>query len=98
MLPPVVVTTSPMGARDVLSRSYPFVDRTQPLFNEHRRLVGGSLFNLKHDAWMPRRRAVQPMFTKQHVTRFAGHMAEAPRTFACWGDGAEIDLDMIAAD
>lgn len=39
MLPPVVVTTSPKGARDVLSRSYPFVDRAQPVFTEHRRLV-----------------------------------------------------------
>src|SRR5258705_5445477 len=36
MLPPVVVTTSPKGARDVLSRSYPFVDRAQPVFTEHR--------------------------------------------------------------
>lgn len=94
MLPPVVVTTSPKGARDVLSRSYPFVDRAQPVFNEHRRLVGGSLFNFKHEAWLPRRRALQPVFTKQHVTQFAGRMAEgADRLSQAWGDGAELDLD-----
>ena len=94
MLPPVVVTTSPMGARDVLSRSHPFVDRTQPLFNEHRRIVGGSLFNLKHDAWLPRRRALQPLFSKQHVTQFAKPMAKgAEKLSHAWGDGAEIDLD-----
>ena len=94
MLPPVVVTTSPKGARDVLSRSYPFVDRAQPIFNEHRRLVGGSLFNFKHEAWMPRRRALQPVFTKQHVTQFAGRMAEGADTLSrAWGDGAELDLD-----
>ena len=94
MLPPVVVTTSPKGARDVLSRSYPFVDRTQPVFNEYRRLVGGSLFNLKHDAWLPRRRALQPLFTKQHVTQFAKHMAEgADKLSHAWADGAELDLD-----
>ena len=42
MLPPYVVTTSPKGARDVLSRSYPFVDRELPVFDEQRRLNGGS--------------------------------------------------------
>ena len=93
-LPLFVVTTSPEGARDVLSRSYPFVDRAQPVFNEHRRLVGGSLFNFKHEAWLPRRRALQPVFTKQHVTQFAGHMAEGADKLSCaWGDGAELDLD-----
>jgi len=94
MLPPVVVTTSPKGARDVLSRNYPFVDRAQPVFNEHRRLVGGSLFNFKHEAWLPRRRALQPVFTKQHVTQFAGHMAEgADKLSRAWGDAAELDFD-----
>jgi cytochrome P450 len=94
MLPPIAVTTSPKGARDVLSRSYPFVDRESPAFNEHRRLVGGSLFNFKHEAWLPRRRVLQPVFTKQHVTQFAGHMAEgADKLSRAWGDGAELDLD-----
>jgi cytochrome P450 len=94
MLPTVVVTTSPKGARDVLSRSYPFVDRAQPVFTEHRRFVGGSLFNFKHQAWLPRRRALQPVFTKQHVTQFAGHMAEGADALSrAWGDGAELDLD-----
>jgi cytochrome P450 len=94
MLPPLVVTTSPRGARDVLSRSYPFVDREQPVFNEQRRLAGGSLFNFKHEAWLPRRRALQPVFTKQHVTQFAGHMAEAADKLSqAWGHGAELDLD-----
>ncbi len=94
MMPHFVVTTSPAGARDVLSRSYPFVDRAQPIFDEHRRLVGGSLFNFKHEAWLPRRRALQPLFTKQHVTQFAQHMAEcAGKLSHGWRDGAEVDLD-----
>ena len=96
-LPPVVVTTSPMGARDVLSRSYPFVDRTQPLFNEPRRLVGGSLFNLKHDAWLPRRRAVQPLFTKQHVTQFAKHMAGGATSFRMRGATAQNSTSITSA-
>lgn len=94
MLPPIAVTTSPKGARDVLSRSYPFVDRESPAFNEQRRLNGGSLFNFKHEAWLPRRRALQPVFTKQHVTQFAGHMAEgADKLSQAWGEDAEVDLD-----
>jgi cytochrome P450 len=94
MVPPVVVTTSPKGARDVLSRSYPFVDRESPAFNEQRRLNGGSLFNFKHEAWLPRRRVLQPVFTKQHVMQFAGHMAEsADKLSQAWGEDAEVDLD-----
>ena len=94
MLPPIAVTTSPKGARDVLSRSYPFVDRESPAFNEQRRLNGDSLFNFKHEAWLPRRRALQPVFTKQHVTQFAGHMAEsADKLSQAWGEDAEVDLD-----
>jgi cytochrome P450 len=37
---------------------------------------------------------LQPVFTKQHVTQFAGHMAEgADKLSRAWGDGAELDLD-----
>jgi cytochrome P450 len=93
-LPPFVITTSPEGARAVLSLSYPFVERSQPIYNEHRRLLGGSLLNFEHDAWLPRRRALQPVFTKQHVVQFAGHMAEcAGELSQLWRDGAELDLD-----
>jgi cytochrome P450 len=80
MPPPLVVTTSPKGAGDVLSRSYPFVDRVQPVLNEHRRLFGGPLFNFTHDAWLPRQRALQPVFTKHRVTHFSGHMAPRAQT------------------
>lgn len=94
MLPPLVIITSPAGARDVLSLSYPFVERSQPIFAEHRRLLGDSLLNFEHDAWLPRRRALQPLFTKHHVTEFAGHMAQcAGELSGAWGDGAEVDLD-----
>jgi cytochrome P450 len=94
MLPPFVLITSPQGARDVLSRSYPFVDRVQPVMAEHRRLFGDSLFNYTHDAWLPRRRALQPVFTKKEVAQFAGHMAEGgDKLSRAWSDGAEVDLD-----
>lgn len=55
---------------------------------------GNNLFDLTHEPWLPRRRALQPIFTKQHVRAFAGHMSQAAETVcASWVDGAEIDLD-----
>ena len=50
MLPTFVVATSAKGApRRAQPVATRYVDRTQPVFTEHRRLVGGSLFNVKHE-------------------------------------------------
>lgn len=94
LVPPLVFVTSPQGARDVLGRTDAFADRGEmPLAKEFRRLLGGNLLVLPHDEWLPRRRALQPMFTKQHVPRFAGHMAEAAEQICrSWGDD-DVDLD-----
>jgi cytochrome P450 len=92
--PTMVVVTSPKGARDVMGRPDAFLDKTLPMHEEMRRVMGSNLFDLAHDAWLPRRRALQPVFTKQHVAAFAGHMAEAAeRVPRGWRDGAEVDLD-----
>ena len=95
LIPPLVFVSSPQGARDALGRSDAFADRGQlPASKELRRLMGANLLDLPHDEWLPRRRALQPMFTKQHVPRFAGHMAGAAEMVSrSWGDGAEVDLD-----
>lgn len=94
MMPTMVVVTSPKGARDVIGRPDAFCDKTLPVFEELRRVMGSNLFDLAHDAWLPRRRALQPVFTKKHVAAFAGHMAEAgERIPRGWQDGAEVDLD-----
>ena len=78
LVPPVVLITSPQGARDVLGRTDAFAERgATPIASELRRLMGGNLLVLPHDEWLPRRRALQPLFTKQHVRGFAGHMAQA---------------------
>ncbi len=94
LVPPLVFVTSPQGARDVLGRTDASADRGEmPLAKEFRRLLGGNLLVLPHDEWLPRRRALQPMFTKQHVPRFAGHMAEAAEQVCrSWGDD-DVDLD-----
>ena len=93
LMPPVVVATSPQGARDILSRSGEHVDRTR-LHHEMRHLLGPNLFDLTHEPWLPRRRALQPIFTKQRVREFSGHMAQAAQTVADrWVDATEVDLD-----
>lgn len=94
LMPPMVVTTSPQGIRDVLGRKDGVIEKTV-IHHEMRRLLGGNLFDLVHEEWLPRRRALQPIFTKQHVRQFGGHMSQAAEVIAAsWRDGAEIDLDV----
>jgi cytochrome P450 len=70
LLPNVVVISSPQGARDLLGRNDEIADRGRArTMVELRALMGGNLLNLPHQRWLPRRRALQPMFTKRHVSR-----------------------------
>ena len=93
LMPEIVVTTSPRGGRDVVGRTDAFIDKTR-LHAEMRHLIGNNLFDVMHGPWLPRRRALQPLFTKHYVRAFGGHMAEAAEaTVAQWGDGDVIDLD-----
>jgi cytochrome P450 len=95
LFPTAVLIASPQGARDVLGRNDEIADRggaTTAI--QLRRLMGGNLLVLPHDQWLPRRRTLQPMFTKRHVPSYAGHMATAAQTVvADWRDGATVDLD-----
>lgn len=97
LMPTMVLATSPGAIRDVLTVRDGSVDKTTPVFNEVRRIIGANLANLPHDQWAPRRRTIQPVFTRQRVQEFGGHMAHSAE-FICaqWGDGAEIDLDSEA--
>ncbi len=97
LIPPIVFATSPQGIRDIVTIRDGSVDKTSAVATELRRLLGGNLFVLPHAEWLPRRRTLQPVFTRQHVAAFGGHMAEASeRVCATWGYGGEdtvIDLD-----
>ncbi len=95
LFPTMVLIASPQGARDVLGRTDEIADRgeTTTMIQMYR-LMGGNLLDLPHHQWLPRRRTLQPMFTKQHVPRYAGHMAAAAQTVVDgWCDGATVDLD-----
>ncbi|OBG46452.1 cytochrome P450 [Mycobacterium alsense] len=95
LLPNVVLIASPQGARDLLGRTDEIADRGRTrTMVEMRALMGGNLLDLPHERWLPRRRALQPMFTKRHVPRYSGHMAAAAQSVADgWRDGAVVDLD-----
>jgi cytochrome P450 len=95
LFPTAVLVASPQGARDVLGRTDEIADRGGATTSiQMRRLMGGNLLVLPHHQWLPRRRTLQPMFTKQHVPRYSGHMAAAAqRVVDGWCDGATVDLD-----
>jgi cytochrome P450 len=95
LFPTAVLIASPQGARDVLGRTDEIADRggTTTMIQMYR-LMGGNLLDLPHHQWLPRRRTLQPMFTKQRVARYAGHMAAAAQGVVDgWCDGATVDLD-----
>jgi cytochrome P450 len=93
LAPVIVVATSPQGGRDILGRSDAITERTR-MHGEMRSLIGANLFDVPHDEWLPRRRLLQPLFTKKHVRGFGGHMAQAADTIAeSWPSGGEVDID-----
>jgi cytochrome P450 len=97
LIPPMVLVTSPQALRDVLTVTDESVDKTSPVFTEMRAILGANLANLPHAPWVSRRRTLQPVFTKQSVSEFGGHMAEAAEAAADgWRDGDVVDLDADA--
>ncbi|TFV58419.1 cytochrome P450 [Mycobacterium sp. PS03-16] len=93
LTPPVVVVTSPQGAHDVLTADRSATDRMR-VHQEVRGVLGANLFVLPNEPWAPRRRLLQPLFTKKAVRVFGGHMAQAAEMVGGrWGDAALVDLD-----
>jgi cytochrome P450 len=93
---PIIWVTSPAGARDVLGRKDDACDRTA-VHREMRHLMGDNLVDLPNEPWLSRKRTLQPLFTKQRVRMFSGHMAEAATMIADrWRESVEVDLDAEA--
>jgi cytochrome P450 len=94
LFPPIVAVFSPGAMRDVLGRTDAFSERCI-IHNEVRELAGDSLFVLPNEQWRPRKRALQPVFTKHNVRAFGGHMSGAAQRFVDrLADGVEVDLDV----
>jgi cytochrome P450 len=93
LAPALVLVTSPTGVRDVLGRADGLTERCQ-IHVEVRNVAGDNLFVLPNKEWAPRRRTLQPVFTKQNVGSLGRHMTEAAHTSAeHWREVGEIDLD-----
>ncbi|MGE0215843.1 cytochrome P450 [Mycolicibacterium sp.] len=94
LMPPMVLATSPEAIRDVLAVKDASVDKTTIVFDEMRRIIGSNLADLPFEPWKPRRRTLQPVFTKQRVNEFGGHMAQAAQSVLDgWRPGSVVDLD-----
>jgi cytochrome P450 len=96
VMPPLVLISSPRGARDLLARTDSFAERGETsVSKELGALIGDNLLTTSHSEWLPRRRVIQPIFTRQYVPRFAGHVASLAEDFAeRWiSDVSEVDLD-----
>jgi cytochrome P450 len=94
LVPPIVAVFSPNAIRDVLGRNDASSERCV-VHDEVRHLGGDSLFVLPNEPWRPRKRALQPVFTKVNVRMFGGPMARAAQTFVeGWRHGGEVDLDV----
>ena len=93
LAPALVLVTSPSGVRDVLGRTDGLTERCQ-IHTEVRNVAGDNLFVLPNKQWAPRRRALQPVFTKQSIDGFGTHMTQAAQTFADhWREVGDVDLD-----
>jgi cytochrome P450 len=96
LVPPIVAVMSPNGIRDVLARNDAYSERCI-VHEEVQHAAGDSLFVLPNEKWRPRKRALQPVFTKQAVRSFGGHMSHAAQVFVDrWRDGGDVDLDLEA--
>ncbi len=94
LFPPVVAVFSPNGIRDVLGRNDSAAERCV-VHEEVRHLAGDSLFVLPNEPWLPRKRALQPVFTKPNVRNFGGHMSRAAQALCeSWPETGEVDLDV----
>src|SRR6478609_3933024 len=94
LFPPIVAVMSPNAMRDVLGRSDASSERCI-IHEEVQNMAGDSLFVLPNEQWRPRKRALQPVFTKHNVRNFGGHMSRAAQQFVDrWPDGGEVDLDI----
>jgi cytochrome P450 len=99
LVPPLVLVTSPSGIGDLLARNHVFGERCI-VHEEVRQLAGDSLWVLPNERWVPRRRALQPVFTNHNVRHFGGHMSRAAQAVVDdWRDegldgGLDVDLDL----
>lgn len=94
LFPPFVAVFSPEAIRDVIGRNDALSERCI-VHDEVRDMAGDSLFVLPNELWRPRKRALQPVFTKHNVRSFGAYMSRAAEQFVeDRRAGGEVDLDV----
>lgn len=93
-LPALVYVRTPAAARDVLSRRATGLDKQSPIDVIGREMYGPNVFNVVLEEWQPRRRTLQPLFTRRNVDRYGDVMSACATDIASgWGDGVTIDAN-----
>lgn len=93
----VVAVRHPDDMRRVLLETDVF-DRQTPSHAVLRELFGETLPTLEGDRWRRRKRLLQPLFTRQHVARYAELIAtEAERVVARWGQPGDEPVELVQA-
>lgn len=91
--PLIAMVSSPQGARDVLGATEQAIDKTG-VAHRQSRLWGDNLFTVANETWLPRRRVLQPLFTKKHVASFAEPMSRVAHEMASnWAADERVSLN-----
>lgn len=95
--PQLVAVRHPDDVRRVLLDTDVFVRRT-PSYDVLRELLGETLVTMEGARWQRQKRIVQPLFTRQHVARYAGLLeTEANRVVERWQALGEQQVDIVQA-
>jgi cytochrome P450 len=93
--PLLVAVRHPEELRRVLLETDVFVRRA-PSYDVLRELLGETLLTMEGGRWRRQKRIVQPLFTRQHVARYAGLLeTEARRVVERWRTLDEQTVDLV---
>lgn len=96
--PRFVMVSSAQGAHDVLARKDDAIDKYGAIHEELRKF-GPNLFNMARAEWLPRRRALQPVFTRQRVATYAGAIgAVVDRAVTSWAASGAVDVQAVTQE
>jgi len=95
--PLIVVVRHPDDVRRVMLETDVFV-RSAPSYDVLRELLGETLVTMEGDRWQRQKRILQPLFTRQHVARYAGLLeTEANRVVERWRALGAEGVDIVQA-
>ena len=92
LAPRVALVTSARGAHDVLAGADGAVDKLGAMYESFCAL-SPNVFNLPHERWVPRKRALQPVFTKPRTREYAASISGvAAEAGPVWAEAGVLDV------